>query len=78
MLEVREDAKLGKYVITPLSNKPELDYMILCTSENEAKTLIFQITMGMVKSPVENPLLYLSVGIHPNGHTKMYQIKLNA
>ena len=78
MLEVREDTKLGKFVITPLSNKPELDYMILCDSENEAKTLIFQITMGMVKSPVENPLLYLSIGIHPNGHTKMYQIKLNA
>lgn len=78
MLEVREDSKLGKYVISPLSNKPELDYMILCQSETEAKTLCFQVTMGMIKSPVDNPLLYNAVGIHPNGHTKLYQLKLNA
>ncbi len=78
MLEVKQDSKLGKYVISPLSNKPELDYMILCQTENEAKSLCFQVTMGMVKSPVDNPLLYNAVGIHPNGHTKLYQLKLNA
>ncbi|MCO4795240.1 MAG: hypothetical protein KC493_16095 [Bacteriovoracaceae bacterium] len=75
MLEVTLDTEIEKYVIKPLSKEVTEDYMIVCGSENEAKSLCVQVTMQMIPSPTSNPINYNSIGMHPNGHTRLFQYK---
>lgn len=75
MLEVRLDEKLNKYIVAALSTDKNADFVIVCKDEYEAKSICTQITMGMIPSPVDNPLKYQSCGVHPDGKTKIYNLK---
>lgn len=75
MFEVKLDEKLNKYIVAPLTTNDSDDYMIVCKNEYEAKSLCTQITMGMIPSPIDNPLKYKSNGVHPDGNIKIYNIK---
>jgi hypothetical protein len=75
MFEVKLDEKLNKYIVRPLLKKKSDDYIIVCKNEYEAKSLCIQITMGVIPSPIDNPLKYNSDGIHPDEKVRIYKIK---
>jgi len=75
MLEVKLDTTLKKYIVAPLSSSGSDDYIIVCKNEYEAKSLCTQIAMGMIPSPIDNPLKYKANGIHPDGKSKIYNLR---
>jgi hypothetical protein len=75
MFEVKQDQKLGKFLVHPMGTDKQNDYAILCSSEFEAKNICAQIAMQMLPSPDESPFKYHSKGLHPNGTTRLYSLK---
>ena len=48
MLEVKFDSDLDKYVVAPLANNGQEDFMVVCDSEYIAKSLCAQLSMQMI------------------------------
>ena len=67
--------RLNKNVKRPLLKKKSDDYIIVCKNKYEAKSLCTQITMGVIPSPIDNPLKYNSDGIHPDEKIRIYKKK---
>lgn len=72
MLEVKLDQDLNKYTVAPMEFTDKNNYVIVCKSEYEAKSLCAQIMMGMIKSPADEPLKYSNIGNHPDGKRALY------
>ena len=70
MYEVKKDKAIGLFCVRPIANKSE-PYIIVFDNETTAKQFCVQLTMKQVQSPIENPALYKSKGVHPDGKTQL-------